>query len=402
MNIAMRKGWCPSLFEPMQAGDGYLVRVKPRTTGFSSAQLQVVADAARRYGSGRIEITNRANLQIRGLSAGTVQDFGTAMVAAGLANADPAVERRRNIQLPVDCDAMMLKLAAGLEQWIETDKRLELLPAKFGFSVSEAGLDDAVPAADIRIVLGPQACAVAVAGTAAVVEPGQILETACALTYAFLELADQVAPRPARMKALVAALGATAIFEKAGLATGPDWMGDAPPQKPAALPPELFRLGLPFGAADAGMIAKAADLAEKFGSGTIRLSGARSLVLMGVTAPTRLAEAAEQAGFVVDPDDPRLRIAACAGYPACGNALIDTRAVAGLLAAHWQRADMLHVSGCAKGCANPGPAALTLTGITKDRFDVVVRGRAGDPPDHAAISFGKIVKLISESDIDSK
>ena len=91
------KGWCPSLFEPMAAGDGLLVRIKPRVAGIGAAQLKKLADAAEAYGSGQIEITNRANFQLRGLSAETVAPFAEAMHAAGLAGTDAATERRRNI-----------------------------------------------------------------------------------------------------------------------------------------------------------------------------------------------------------------------------------------------------------------------------------------------------------------
>ncbi len=44
------------------------------------------------------------------------------------------------------------------------------------------------------------------------------------------------------------------------------------------------------------------------------------------------------------------------------------------------RSDALHVSGCAKGCAHPGPAALTLTG-TAAGFDLIRNGTAADAAD---------------------
>ncbi len=78
------KGWCPSLFEPMAAGDGLLVRIKPRVAGIGAAQLQKLADAAEAYGSGRIEITNRANFQLRGFSAETVRPLCRSHARGGL------------------------------------------------------------------------------------------------------------------------------------------------------------------------------------------------------------------------------------------------------------------------------------------------------------------------------
>jgi hypothetical protein len=70
------------------------------------------------------------------------------MVEAGLASADAAVERRRNLQLGMGCGPNLLSVAAGLEAWLEADARLSSLPAKFGFGVSPAeGM-----AADIVVV----------------------------------------------------------------------------------------------------------------------------------------------------------------------------------------------------------------------------------------------------------
>ncbi|TIU02865.1 MAG: precorrin-3B synthase, partial [Mesorhizobium sp.] len=71
-------------------------------------------------------------------------------------------------------------------------------------------------------------------------------------------------------------------------------------------------------------------------------------------------------GFVTNPTDPRTRIAACPGAPACASGRIATRDIAETIAAEdgdiLDSSFTLHISGCAKGCAHPGPAALTLVG----------------------------------------
>ena len=62
------KGWCPGALRPMQSGDGLIVRVRPQSATFSPDELGVLADAARHFGNGHIDLTRRANLQIRGVS----------------------------------------------------------------------------------------------------------------------------------------------------------------------------------------------------------------------------------------------------------------------------------------------------------------------------------------------
>ena len=51
---------------------------------------------------------------------------------------------------------------------------------------------------------------------------------------------------------------------------------------------------------------------------------------------------------------------------------------------------LIHLSGCAKGCANPGVAALTLVGPNR----LIVRGRASDPP-HGKISTAALLAGLS-------
>ena len=75
---------------------------------------------------------------------------------------------------------------------------------------------------------------------------------------------------------------------------------------------------------------------------------------------------ARRAGFRIDPHDPLSKVSACVGAPACRNATTDVRGdalkiVSTLPSTILAQSD-LHVSGCAKGCAHPGAAGITLTG----------------------------------------
>ena len=65
-----RRGWCPSLARPMPTGDGLLARVHPPLGRLTPAQARAVAPGARRFGNGHVDVTARANLQIRGVTRG--------------------------------------------------------------------------------------------------------------------------------------------------------------------------------------------------------------------------------------------------------------------------------------------------------------------------------------------
>ena len=168
MTAAHVRGWCPSLHQPMAALDGLIVRVKPRVRGLSADDLHSIAAAAERAGAGGLELTARGALQVRGLQVEGAEMFARTMVEAGLASADAAVERRRNLQLGVGCGPHLRSVAAGLEAWLEQDASLSALPAKFGFAVSpEDGISADIAIVgedDTRIVMGGEV-AVAVGAT---------------------------------------------------------------------------------------------------------------------------------------------------------------------------------------------------------------------------------------------
>ena len=93
----MRAGWCPGAYDPMMSGDGLLVRVKPRGGRLSDGQARGLAAAASRYGNGVLDLTSRANLQIRGVREDTHAPLLHALADLGLIDPDPAAEAARNV-----------------------------------------------------------------------------------------------------------------------------------------------------------------------------------------------------------------------------------------------------------------------------------------------------------------
>ena len=78
---------------------------------------------------------------------------------------------------------------------------------------------------------------------------------------------------------------------------------------------------------------------------------------------------------------------ACAGAPLCASAYIAARAIAPDVAAaaapYLSEGLTIHVSGCAKGCAHPGAALLTVVGTPGD-CALIANGSARDAPFAAA------------------
>jgi precorrin-3B synthase len=166
-----------------------------------------------------------------------------------------------------------------------------------------------------------------------------------------------------------------------------------PPRRPAADPLGMHALcdgrvaigiGLAFGHAHATAIEELTHAAGDLGSTGLRTAPGRVLLVVGVTADgaRRLADIAQRLGFIVGAEDPRRQVVACAGAPICAAGEISTRALALSLAnaaIAGPDAPMVHLSGCAKGCACPRATALTVVGI-EGRCGVVVNGSARDEP----------------------
>lgn len=95
-------GWCPGVLRPMEVADGLLVRVKPRMSRVTAAQLQALCEVAQDCGSGVIELTSRANLQIRAVRAAAHDALVQRLDAAGLSDPDRRIEARRQIMVTPD------------------------------------------------------------------------------------------------------------------------------------------------------------------------------------------------------------------------------------------------------------------------------------------------------------
>jgi sulfite reductase beta subunit-like hemoprotein len=138
---------------------------------------------------------------------------------------------------------------------------------------------------------------------------------------------------------------------------------------------DWFGVGLAFGAADHATWLALADLAERYGSGCLRTTPQRALILPDVTAEAapQLTAAAEQLGLITDARDPLLRTFACSGAPACASALGPTRTWARALVSfldastrqdpedtHTPPNATLHISGCDKSCAASQRTSIAL------------------------------------------
>lgn len=366
------KGWCPGIVRPMPSGDGLIVRVRPRCGAFSLETAMALADLGERLGNGHIDLTRRANLQIRGLTDDRLGELQIELAKLGLLDRDAETEAVRNIMVaplagidpaqPFD----VRPIALAIDDALTSDKRLHALPGKFGLLVDGGGtISIAAERADICLAAAGDALAFGLdtmRGTQWLgrVAPDEAAEAAVAAAYAFLAVATF-----GRMRGL-----AEAAFAEVQAAV-------APRLSPLTTVPRTGgrRLGLlrgavgiaaPFGRLEAAQLRRLAKLAADAGAADLRLSPWRTVYFSAFgEAGALVLEEARHAGLIVDGNDPVLQVEACPGAPDCKSSSVDTRADARRLATiaalrGWRGS--IHVSGCAKGCARSLPSQLVLAG----------------------------------------
>ena len=150
MSAPLIKGWCPGALRPMASGDGLVVRVRAHGGRLSQEQARGLAALALRHGNGLIDLSARANLQLRGITnhAAVVAGLG----ALGLIDADQQSEARRNILVTPFWrqDDGTQDLARELAEALAASDLS--LPGKFGFALDSGELPVLRKAsADIRI-----------------------------------------------------------------------------------------------------------------------------------------------------------------------------------------------------------------------------------------------------------
>ena len=372
MSAPQIKGWCPGAHRPMLSGDGLVVRVRPFRAELRTAQVLALCDLARAHGNGTLELTSRANLQIRGVSEATFPGLLETLDALGLIDADPAVEARRNILMPAgwrDGDVTD-RLHSAL---LKTLPSLPPMPAKMGFAL-DTGLrpELASGSADFRFELDKTGGLILRADGA---ERGRPVTESRAMDA----LAEMAAWFAASGGSSAGRMGRLLRQNSPARVRLPEeWQrcaprGPGPARHPGPLPGGRL-LGVPFGSMDAGALA---DVMQRSGARALRLMTGRLLCLLGgeceVPAP----------GFVTTPGSPLLAAHACPGAPFCPQATVATRALAARLAPEVD--GTLHVSGCAKGCALPRAAKITLVG-RDGAFDLVRDGAPWDPPSRTGLS----------------
>ncbi len=362
---------CPGVLVLHEAADGWLARVRVPGGRLSATKLRALAAAAEQLGSGLIDITARANLQLRGLEQASAPELAERLRRAELLPswqhdrarnvlAGPLAGRSRAALDDVD------ELVALLDSRICDAPALSALSGRFCFLVDDGSGAGWEVGPDVTISARG-------AGRFSVLLDGQPLgfegdaaaaaELATRAAEAFLEMRGE--ERAWRLAEVAG--GARAVAERLGLG-----LGARRPARPAsAVGPgvALQRDGrsavtalTPLGQLWPGLLRELAALCE-LADTDVRISPQRTITVVDLDADavTATSAALQRAGLELDAASGWVGLTACAGVGACANALADVRAAAALRArTRSAGAPTEHWTACGRRCGEGSATAVAV------------------------------------------
>ncbi len=335
---------CPTLTAPSEQRDGMLMRVPLVGGEVTVEQAMVVADVASELGSGVIELTNRANLQVRGIATANVAKAADRLLAVGFGD---AVDRIVTVDAFAGTEA--IRLRGVIADGVRADE-IDGLSAKFVVHVVDSETIRGVnprSSADIVVRAGEHSDQFVLAKVAATI-------AACRAVGPTTRVKDL----PAR--------------ESKAQLDSPESNGrhSGGPTLPAigvvcrgdgrVLAVGAARLGRIHGS-DLQSIARVAQI---HGRSMVTVSSERTIAVdcSDANDAQRVLAELSAIGLLIDPSDSAFGVVACIGAVGCWQTDLDTLRFAHELIRKRPTGDVIHVSGCEKSCAWAGSAAVTFVG----------------------------------------
>jgi ferredoxin-nitrite reductase len=423
------------LFYVAPAQDSFMLRLRVPGSILSTYQLRGLAELASECGSGRVDITTRSNLQIREFQPKDIVRVLTRIQTLGMSSRGAGADNIRNITASpitgIDPDELLdvAPLAEALNTYILNSRDMYGLPRKFNVAFDNGGSisvvadtndigflavrvqdghadSQAVPAGIyFRVVL----CGITghkqfASDSGLLLRPDQAVAVAAAMIRVFNDNGDRTDRKKARLKYLVDKWGvekflaetekrlAFPLIRIPAEACEPrmpiDRAGHVGVHQQRQPGMHYIGVVVPVGRLPVTRALAIADIAERFGSGELRLTVWQNLVIPNI--PTEHLETAKEALLAVGLDFTAGRVlsgtVACTGNKGCRFAATDTKSHAVELANFLDgrfKIDQpvnLHVTGCPHSCAQHyiGDIGLLGTKVGGDEGYQVVIGGGSD------------------------
>lgn len=416
------------LFHVAPAQDSFMLRLRIPGGILTAYQLRGLADIAERLGSGRADITTRANLQIREFQPKDIVRVLTGVHALGLTSRGSGADNVRNITSSplagIDPSELIdtRPFAEALHHYILNSRDLYELPRKFnvafdgggavsvladtndiGFVAVRVGDGHSIPAGVyFRVLLcgitGHQQFA---SDSGLLLRPEQTIAVAAAMIRVFVEHGDRTDRKKARLKYLVDRWGverfvaeterrlafpllrlSTDNCEPRNVVDREGHIGIHSQCQPGM---KYIGVSVPVGRLPVSHMRALADIAEQYGSGELRLTVWQNLLLPNIPAEeTDLAtEKLRGAGLDCVAGTILRGTVACTGNRGCRYSATDTKRhaveLANLLDSRFklEHPVNLHVTGCPHSCAQHYVGDIGLMGAKvsgEEGYQLVIGG----------------------------
>nr|WP_223269792.1 precorrin-3B synthase [Nostoc sp. 'Peltigera membranacea cyanobiont' 213] len=419
---------CPGLFYTTPAADGILSRIRIPGGIISTQQCHAIADIAEQYGGGYVDVTNRANLQVREIRTGINAEVLKHLQLMGLGSHNSVVDHIRNIMTSPTAGIdpqELIDTRPFVEDWdnyIAAHPALSGLSAKFSVCFDGGGiihvcdrLNDILFAAVLvnadvyfRLYLSVGAKGQPPSDMGILLTPKQCLPVLAALTEVYLAHTNTTNKRRLRLLELLNTLGCENYLQEVQQRlpfplldgeTGKYLTPQPLKEFSTILPGEgkyqhigihpqrqrgLFYIGivLPLGRLESTQMKGLANLAAKYGSGTLRLTPWQNLLIADIPQQWVDDVQSEIAFLGLDFSATNIKSAlvACSGNKGCASSATDTKSHALALAEYLETRLTLdcpvniHFSGCEKSCAQHSKSDITLLGVNFEADGGIVEG----------------------------
>ncbi|MDD5248285.1 MAG: NirA family protein [Rhodocyclaceae bacterium] len=390
------------LFHVVPTQDSFMLRLRIPNGIFDAAKLSTVADLADDHGGGYAHVTTRANLQIREIGPRAPLDILQRLAEAGLTSRGAGADNIRNITggPTAGIDAQEVydtrPLGLALHHAILNHRELFGLPRKFNIAFDGGGavssLEDTndVGFSAVRVAAGQNLPAgvyfrVAVGGITGhgdfagdlgvAIRPEQCVPVALAMVRVFIDEGDRTDRKRARLKYVLDRIGHQAFLAAAEKLLPEPLprlaMTVCEPRPPLQRhahvgfhrqrQPGLVYCGvaLPLGRMTTAQMRAIAAIADRYGSGTIRLTVWQNLIISDIAAADEAAvrAALAQIGLPAEASHLRAAFVACTGNTGCRFAASDTKRHAFDTLTYLENRVALdtplniHFTGCHNSCA---------------------------------------------------
>ncbi|WP_425068971.1 NirA family protein [Reyranella sp.] len=413
------------LFYVAPAENSFMCRLRIPNGILNAWQMRGLADAAESFGGGYADVTTRANLQIREIPAQAAVDLLLAVQDLGLTARGSGADNIRNItgSPTAGIDPQELydtrPLCRAMHHYILNHREMYGLPRKFniafdgggrvpvledtndiGFVATEVtGGEGFDPGIYFRLQLGGITGHLDFAfETGILLKPEECVTVAGAVVRAFAIHGDRTNRQKARLKYVIDRMGRDAFVAEvekeygaklrraAGAQVTPRALADkhghigVHPQKQAGL--NYLGLVLPVGRVTAEQMRGLAEIAQRFGSGTIRFTVWQNLLISDVAdRDVGVCIAAIAAlGLGVEASAIRRGLVACTGNAGCKFAASNTKGHALKLADYLEMRLALdtpiniHLTGCHHSCAQHYIGDIGLIAAKVERGEESVEG----------------------------